>query len=98
MRENMTKRSDSFRHLYKHMYTCGNQARPAAAARSKHAREETLSSEWILPIIIALVVFWGMARGTPVYDSFVRGAGKGIKTAVSVLPCLAAVIVAVETR
>jgi spore maturation protein B len=55
-----------------------------------------LSSEWVLPIIIALVVFWGMARGTPVYDSFVRGAGNGIKTAVSVLPCLAAVIVAVE--
>lgn len=57
-----------------------------------------MSSDWIVPIIIMGVLAWGMLQGTPVYDSFVRGAGRGIKTAVSVLPCLAAVMVAVETH
>jgi spore maturation protein B len=55
-----------------------------------------MSSDWIIPVLIALVVAWGAMKGTPVYDSFVRGAGKGIKTAVSVLPCLVAVMVAVQ--
>ena len=53
-------------------------------------------SEWVLPILIAAVVCWGLLRGTPVYDSFVRGAGKGVQTSLSVLPALAAIMVAVE--
>ena len=57
-----------------------------------------MNSGWIIPVIILGVLSFGLARGTPVYDSFVRGAGKGIQTALSVLPCLAAVMVAVETR
>jgi spore maturation protein B len=55
-----------------------------------------MSSDWVLPALIAGVLGWGLVRGTPVYDSFVRGAGRGVKTAVSVLPCLVAVMVAVE--
>lgn len=55
-----------------------------------------MNSGWIIPVIILGVLSFGLARGTPVYDSFVRGAGKGIQTALSVLPCLAAVMVAVE--
>ena len=56
-----------------------------------------MNSDWVLPILIVAVICWGLVRGTPVYDSFVRGAGKGVQTAVSVLPALAAVMVAVET-
>jgi len=59
-------------------------------------KEEPLNSDWLIPLLIAAVVAWGMTQHTPVYDSFVRGAGKGIKTAVSVLPCLVAVMVSVE--
>lgn len=59
------------------------------------AEEEALSG-WVVPSLIALVIAWGMLRGTSVYDSFLRGAERGIKTAVQVLPCLAAVLVAVQ--
>lgn len=55
-----------------------------------------MSSEWIVPILIAFVLAWGLLQGTPVYDSFLRGAGRGIKTAVTVLPCLVAVMAAVQ--
>lgn len=57
-----------------------------------------MNSDWLVPMLIAGVVAWGLVKRTPVYDSFVRGAGKGIKTAVSVLPCLVAVMVAVVTH
>lgn len=60
------------------------------------APEKALSSDWVVPVIIALVLAWGLLKGTPVYDSFLRGAGRGIKTAVSVLPCLVAVMAAVQ--
>lgn len=55
-----------------------------------------MSSDWVVPIIIAGVLAWGLIKGTPVYDSFLRGGARGIKTAVSVLPCLVAVMAAVQ--
>jgi spore maturation protein B len=56
-----------------------------------------MTSDWVVPALIAGILSWGLLQGTPVYDSFLRGAGRGIKTAVSVLPCLVAVMVAVAT-
>ena len=55
-----------------------------------------MNTDWLIPAIRALVVAFGLIRRAPVYDSFVRGAGKGLKTAFSVLPCLTAIMVAVE--
>jgi spore maturation protein B len=55
-----------------------------------------LNTDWIVPVLIAGVVGYGLLQRVGVYDSFVRGAGKGLKTAISVLPCLVAVMVAVE--
>ena len=55
-----------------------------------------LNTDWLVPMILAAVIGYGLIQRTGVYDAFVRGAGKGLKTAISVLPCLVAVMVAVE--
>jgi spore maturation protein B len=54
-----------------------------------------LSTDWLVPVIIAGVVGYGLLMRTGVYDSFLRGAAKGWNTAVSVLPAIAAVMIAV---
>ncbi len=55
-----------------------------------------MNTDWLIPVLMALVVGWGAFQRAPVYDAFVRGAEKGLRTAWSVLPCLTAVMVAVE--
>lgn len=55
-----------------------------------------MSTDWLVPVIIAGVVGYGLIVRTGVYDSFLRGAAKGWSTAVSVLPAIAAVMIAVS--
>ena len=55
-----------------------------------------MSTDWLIPLIMAAVVGYGLVQRTGVYDSFLRGAAKGWHTAVSVLPAIAAVMVAVS--
>ena len=51
--------------------------------------------DWIVPALLLLAVLAGVFRRVPVYDAFLRGAREGLKTAWQVLPCLAAVLLAV---
>jgi len=52
-------------------------------------------SAYIIPAFIGLIVVVGIVRGVDVYEAFVEGAKEGLKTAVGVLPYLAAMLLGV---
>ncbi|MDR0396699.1 MAG: spore maturation protein [Oscillospiraceae bacterium] len=45
-------------------------------------------SDLVLPLFILGVIVYGLIRGIGVYDVFLEGAKQGLRSAVSVLPCL----------
>ncbi len=53
-------------------------------------------SAWVLPMTLAGILVAGAARRVPVYDSFLAGATDGFSTAVSLIPQLVAMMVAVN--
>lgn len=52
-------------------------------------------SDWALPSAILLLLLAGVWKRLPMYDLFAKGAGKGLHTAVQVLPNLAAMLCAI---
>ncbi len=48
--------------------------------------------KWLLPCLILLIVGGGLIKGVPVYDAFVAGAKEGLKTAVTILPYMIAML------
>lgn len=50
----------------------------------------------IIPIIMLLIVFYGMIKGRKVYEWFVEGAKEGLKVCLNIFPYLLAMIVAVH--
>lgn len=52
-------------------------------------------SVFALPIFIILIILYGAKKRVNVYDTFVEGAGEGVKTIVSILPNLIALMAAV---
>ena len=56
---------------------------------------ETISL-YILPIMILSILTLGMTKKVPVYEEFIEGAKDGFKVAVSIIPYLVAIIVAVS--
>ena len=63
-------------------------------ARRPDALRELLSF-WILPVLVALMVLWGWARGVKVYERLVEGAREGFDVAVRIIPYLVAILVMV---
>ena len=53
-------------------------------------------SLYILPIMILSILSLGMAKKVPVYEEFIEGAKDGFKVALSIIPYLVAIIVAVS--
>ncbi len=53
-------------------------------------------SLYILPIMILSILSLGMVKKVPVYEEFIEGAKDGFKVAVSIIPYLVAIIVAVS--
>jgi spore maturation protein B len=51
-------------------------------------------SAWTMPLLLAGIPLWALARGVKVYPAFVEGAKDGFTTAVRIMPALVAVIVA----
>lgn len=51
--------------------------------------------KWLLPCLILLIVGTGLLRGVPVYEAFVEGAKEGLKTAVTILPYMIAMLAAI---
>ena len=56
-------------------------------------------TQWIsvlaIPVFIIFVLGYGAVKGVPVYETFVEGAGEGIRTAFHILPYLGAMFVAI---
>ena len=52
-------------------------------------------SNIIIPVIIFYIVAYGVIQKTNVYEDFVKGAGDGLKTVVSIMPTLVALMTAV---
>jgi spore maturation protein SpmA len=52
------------------------------------------SSDWVLPVVVAAVVVWGLARGVAVFQHAVEGGREAFDTAVRVVPFLVVILVA----
>ena len=52
-------------------------------------------SNWILPVIILLIIVYGLLKEVNVYESFVEGASEGIKIVIGILPTLIGLMIAV---
>ena len=49
-------------------------------------------SSYILPIIIFLIVIYGVIKKCNVYDSFIKGSKEGIEIGISIFPSILAII------
>jgi spore maturation protein B len=56
----------------------------------------TLISLWAIPMIIAFIPLYGWFRKVPIYESFTDGAKDGFGTAISIIPHLVAMMVAIS--
>ena len=54
-----------------------------------------VTSAWMLPLVVAVLVLYGWTRGVRVYDSLVTGARQGFDVAVRIIPYLVAILVVV---
>lgn len=52
-------------------------------------------SDCLIPFIIVGIISFGIVRGIPVYQTFVRGARSGLKTVAGILPTLIGLMTAV---
>lgn len=50
---------------------------------------------WIVPVVAAAFVLFGLARGVAVYEAFVEGAKDAFDVAVRIIPYLVAILVAI---
>ncbi|MEA5012045.1 MAG: spore maturation protein [Angelakisella sp.] len=53
-------------------------------------------TDFIVPLVIGGVFFWGMVKGVNVFDCFMEGAKDGLKVSVSILPALVCLLTAVS--
>lgn len=53
-------------------------------------------SLWALPSIIILILTLGLVKKVPVYEVFTEGAKDGLKTAITIIPYLVAIIVGIS--
>ncbi len=47
---------------------------------------------YIIPALIILVLVFGLKKGVPVYTAFISGVENGLKTVISILPALVAIL------
>lgn len=53
-------------------------------------------SVWLIPVMILVILMWGITKKVPVYETFIEGAKDGLKVSVEIVPYLVAIIVAVS--
>jgi spore maturation protein B len=53
-------------------------------------------SIWIIPVMIGFILIYGTIKKVPTYESFVDGGKEGIKIAVSIIPYLVGMLVAIS--
>jgi len=53
-------------------------------------------SLWMIPLLIGFILIYGTWKRVPTYESFVEGGKEGIKIAVSIIPFLVGMLVAIS--
>lgn len=53
-------------------------------------------SDYIIPLFILLIVFYGIYKKVNIYDCFLEGVGEGLKTIINIIPPLIAMIFAIN--
>ena len=53
-------------------------------------------NKYIIPVVVIFVIGYAYKRKVDLYDSFIEGAKDGLKTVVSIIPSIFAVIMAVN--
>lgn len=53
-------------------------------------------SVFFIPVIITVIIVYGLKKKAPVYDLFAEGAKDGIATAVEILPFIIAIFIGIE--
>ena len=53
------------------------------------------ATDFLIPLVLALVLLWGAVKKVPVFDTFVKGAKEGCGAAFSILPALVILMTAV---
>lgn len=56
----------------------------------------TTFSTWLVPCLIAVVLLYGTLKKVPSYDAFVEGGKEGFSLAISVMPFLVGMLVAIS--
>ncbi|MFF2908062.1 spore maturation protein [Paenibacillus sp. NPDC057934] len=56
----------------------------------------SLISAWAIPVLITFIPLYAFSRKVPVYESFVEGAKDGFSTAISIIPHLVGMMVAIS--
>ena len=51
-------------------------------------------SAWLLPVLIVVMLGYGIAKGVAVYDAMIEGAKEGFQVAIRIIPFLVAILVA----
>lgn len=53
-------------------------------------------SVFFIPVIITVIILYGLKKKAPVYDLFTEGAKDGLVTAVEILPFIIAIFIGIE--
>lgn len=56
----------------------------------------SLISLWFIPVLIGVILIYGTLKKVPAYEKFVEGGKEGIKIAVSLIPYLVGMLVAIS--
>ena len=57
----------------------------------------TFLSTGFLPIMSAVIIFYGLWKRAPIYDFLIEGAKNGLKTAIEILPFLIGIFFAINS-
>jgi spore maturation protein B len=53
-------------------------------------------SQWTIPLLMLLIILWGVAKRVPMYETFVTGAKEGFDVAVMIIPYLVAILFVIK--
>ncbi|MGD6831468.1 spore maturation protein [Sutcliffiella halmapala] len=56
----------------------------------------SLISLWLIPFLIGFILLYGTFKKVPTYETFVEGGKEGIKIAISIIPFLVGMMVAIS--
>ncbi len=68
---------------------------PLAETGSTFALARGVLSDWLLPLLMVAIVLFGFGHKVKVYEAFISGAKEGFQIAVTIIPYLVAILVAV---